>query len=107
MGINPAVTAGLFAGRKMGLIRAALYILAQTCGGILGAGILWTFTTNEGSNVALRGSSGLGSTVFHQNLSLVQGFIIEFIISLVLVLVVFGAAADEEASKSVLGSPPL
>ena len=28
----------------------------------------------------------------------VQGFVIEFIISAVLVLVVFGAAADEEAS---------
>ena len=31
----------------MGLIRAALYMLAQTCGAILGAGILWAFTTNE------------------------------------------------------------
>ena len=32
---------------QMGLIRAVLYMLAQTCGAILGAGILWTFTTNE------------------------------------------------------------
>ena len=60
--INPAVTAGLLAGRKvtdheksyiiyyhlqMGLIRAVLYVLAQTCGAFLGAGILWTFTLNE------------------------------------------------------------
>merc|ERR1719175_116018 len=105
--INPAVTAGLLAGRKMGLIRAALYMLAQSCGAVLGAGILWSFTTNEGSGVALRGSSGLGGTMLHENLSLVQGFVIEFIISLILVLVVFGAAADEEASKTVLGSPPL
>ena len=60
--INPAVTAGLLAGRKvtdheksyiiyyhlqMGLIRAVLYVLAQTCGAFLGAGILWTFTFNE------------------------------------------------------------
>jgi len=105
--INPAVTTGLLAGRKMGLVRAALYMVAQTFGGILGAGILWAFTTNEGSGAALRGSSGLGSTVLHENLSSVQGFVIEFVISLILVLVVFGAVADEEASKSVLGSPPL
>lgn len=105
--INPAVTAGLLAGRKMGLIRAVLYVLAQTCGAFLGAGILWTFTFNEGSGAALRGTPGLGGTVLHQNLSVVQGFVIEFAISLVLVLVVFGAAADEEASKNVLGSPPL
>ena len=31
----------------MGLIRAALYMLAQSCGAVLGAGILWSFTTNE------------------------------------------------------------
>ena len=33
----------------------------------------------------------------------VQGFVIEFIISAVLVLVVFGAAADEEASFAYHG----
>ena len=32
---------------QMGLIRAVLYVLAQTCGAFLGAGILWTFTLNE------------------------------------------------------------
>ena len=31
----------------MGLIRAVLYILAQSFGAVLGAGILWTFTFNE------------------------------------------------------------
>ena len=30
----------------------------------------------------------------------VQGFVIEFVISLILVLVVFGAAADEEAMST-------
>ena len=32
---------------KMGLIRAVLYMLAQSCGAVLGACILWTFTFNE------------------------------------------------------------
>ena len=69
-------------------------MLAQSCGAVLGAGILWTFTFNEvatftfyvidcgvhhflirrtnhvqGSGQGLRGASGLGGTQLHQNLS--------------------------------------
>lgn len=38
--INPAVTAGLFVGRKIGLIKALLYIIVQCLGATLGSGIL-------------------------------------------------------------------
>ncbi|QCD88195.1 aquaporin PIP2-7-like [Vigna unguiculata] len=37
--INPAVTFGLFLGRKVSLIRALLYILAQCAGAICGTGL--------------------------------------------------------------------
>ncbi|KAE9620554.1 putative major intrinsic protein [Lupinus albus] len=37
--INPAVTFGLFVGRKVSLIRAFLYIVAQSAGAICGAGL--------------------------------------------------------------------
>ena len=39
--INPAVTCGLLFGRKIGLINAFLYIIAQCVGGILGGGLLF------------------------------------------------------------------
>ena len=38
--INPAVTAGLLVGRKIGLLRALFYIVFQCLGGVLGAGLL-------------------------------------------------------------------
>ena len=37
--INPAVTFGLFLGRKVSLIRALLYILAQCAGAVCGTGL--------------------------------------------------------------------
>ncbi|KAI5416756.1 Aquaporin PIP2-7 [Lathyrus oleraceus] len=37
--INPAVTFGLFVGRKVSLVRALLYIIAQCLGAICGAGL--------------------------------------------------------------------
>ncbi|XP_014497888.1 aquaporin PIP2-7 [Vigna radiata var. radiata] len=37
--INPAVTFGLFLGRKVSLVRALLYIVAQVAGAISGAGL--------------------------------------------------------------------
>ena len=38
--INPAVTAGLLVGQKIGLIKALLYVVAQCLGAVLGAGLL-------------------------------------------------------------------
>ncbi|XP_073011829.1 probable aquaporin PIP2-6 [Typha latifolia] len=38
--INPAVTFGLLVGRKLSLVRAVLYIIAQCLGAICGAGIV-------------------------------------------------------------------
>ena len=38
--INPAVTVGLVTGRKMGVAKGALYIVAQCIGALIGAGIL-------------------------------------------------------------------
>ena len=38
--INPAVTVGLVTGRKMGIAKGILYIVAQCLGALIGAGIL-------------------------------------------------------------------
>ena len=100
--INPAITVGLVAGAKVEVIRGLAYVVAQSLGGLLGAALLNSLVPDN-----TRGQSGLGSTQLGNGVSLAQGFGIEFFISLVLVLVVFGAAADENNAAYVKGSAPL
>ncbi len=38
--VNPAVTAGLLFGRKIGIIKALLYVTAQVLGALVGSGLL-------------------------------------------------------------------
>ena len=45
--INPAVTCGLLFGRKIGLVNAFLYIIAQCVGAILGGGLLFVSQDHE------------------------------------------------------------
>lgn len=98
--INPAITAGLVVGQKIGLVKAVLYVLVQCVGAILGAAILSAVLPSD-----VRGVSGLGITSLNPNITEGQGFGIEFLITMILVLVVFGAAAD--ANNDVRGSAPL
>merc|ERR1719481_501142 len=98
--INPAVTAGLLVGGKIGLVKGLLYILSQSLGAILGAATLAALLPSS-----VRGVSGLGVTSLNEETSIGQAFGIEFLISLILVLVVYGAAAD--SNNDVKGSAPL
>jgi MIP family channel proteins len=98
--VNPAVTAGLITGAKVGLLKGLAYIVMQTVGAVVGAGILYAVVPLE-----VRGRGGLGTTQLGAGVSVGQAFGIEFLITMVLVLVVFGAAAD--GNNSVKGSAPL
>lgn len=105
--INPAVTAGLFVGRKIGLIKAVLYIIIQCVGALLGAGLLYgtagSLVKEVGGEKVMLGMQGITGVTDPVNAG--QAFGIEFMITMVLVLVVFGAAADED--NEVKGSAPL
>jgi len=98
--VNPAVTAGLITGAKIGVVKGLLYVVAQCIGAIVGAGILSVLIpeANAELGVGCSGVSGISSG---------QAFGVEFIITMVLVLVVFAAAADGNNSASVKGSAPL
>jgi len=98
--VNPAVTAGLIIGQKVGLCKGALFIVCQCLGATTGAGILYAVVPDT-----VRGAAGLGCTGVSPAISVGQAFGIEFMITMVLVLVVFAAAAD--ANNSVKGSAPL
>merc|ERR1712029_923277 len=107
--INPAVTLGLFFGGKIGLINSILYIVAQLIGGLIGAGLLKAFlgelVTEKGVGVTALGTKA--SLKMDHDISIGQGFGIEFFITFVLVLVVFASAADDNNTPSVKGSAPL
>jgi len=102
--INPAVTAGLLVGRKIGLIKAILYIVSQCIGAIIGTGLLKVFYP---SDVTKDNDGYLGVTDLAPTINAGQGLGIEFFITFVLILVVFGSAADEHAAAATKGSAPL
>jgi len=100
--VNPAVTVGLVTGAKVGVAKGVLYIVAQSLGGVAGAGLLTGLVDNN-----LRGAVGLGNTGLNDRITPVQGVGIELLITMVLVLTVYAAAADENNAGSVKGSAPL
>jgi len=105
--INPAVTAGLFVGRKIGLIKAILYVVIQCVGALLGAGLLYGTAGSKQikNNAGVYEDQGMQGITQISGVNMGQAFGIEFLITMVLVLVVFGAAADED--NEVKGSAPL
>ena len=79
-------------------MKGLLYIAAQSVGAVLGAGVLRVLVPSE----VVRGSSGLGCTGVNTNaIDVGQAFGIEFIITMVLVLIVFAAAADGNNAPGV------
>lgn len=101
--INPAVTIGLLVGRKIGLIASLLYIIFQCIGALIGAALL--LAVSPANREATLGFSIPGVTQFSPGLNAGQAFLIEFVITFVLVLTAYAAAADD--GNEVKGSPPL
>jgi len=102
--INPAVTIGLFVGRKIGLVSSVLYIIFQCIGGVIGAALLLAIQTPKTQGVNATDPIP-GITKLGLDLTPGQGFLIEMVVTFVLVLTVYAAAADE--GNEVKGSAPL
>lgn len=95
--LNPAVTAGFLMTRKISIVRAIFYWVAQIGGALVGAGILRAVTP-EGLLENLGTSSPSGVNVG-------QTFGIELIITFVLVFTVFSCCDDRRTDLG--GSIPL
>ncbi len=90
--INPAVTIGLWAGKQIDAASAVAYIVVQLIGGTLGALVL---------RFVLGGTStGLGATTLAANVSPVQGFVVEAILTFFLVNAIFNAAVSGKAGNA-------
>ena len=102
--VNPAVTLGAYISRRMGLIEAVGYWVAQLAGGIVGALLLWwmmrTSPFYTKSRIGL-GANGYGaSSLLH--ISGGGAFLVEVILTTFFVLVVLSLTRDE-ASVAVSG----
>ncbi len=102
--VNPAVTFGAYISRRMGLIEAVGYWVAQLAGGVVGALLLfWMMRT---SPFYTKSKTGLGANGYGANSILhISGggaFLVEVILTTFFVLVVL-SLTREEASVAVSG----
>ena len=102
--INPAVTMGFVASRRMDIGEAAGYWAAQFVGGIIGAVVLWAVFRD--SNLYSRKTTGLGAngwgTLSMIHIGGVGAFAAEVIFTFLFVLVVL-AATSHVASAGFAG----
>jgi aquaporin Z len=91
---NPAVTLGFLATRRIEPLMAGVYIVGQVIGAIVAAYAL-KFTFPFALFEATRG----GGQSLALQVSGTQGFVLEFIATFFLALVVFGTAVDPRAPK--------
>jgi MIP family channel proteins len=92
--LNPAVTLGLLAARRINARTAAAYIPAQLIGAVLGALTLKQVFPPAG----LRAES-LGTPTLAANVTFAQGTSLEAILTFFLVSAVFGTCVNSEAPK--------
>ncbi len=84
--INPAVTIGLWVGKQVDTQTAVSYIITQIIGGTLGALVLGFLLSGYGTS--------LGATVLAPEVDVVQGLIIEIILTFLLVNAIFNTAVS-------------
>ena len=102
--VNPAVTLGAFLAKRMTLIEAAGYWLAQLAGGVVGALLLWWMMRSSPFYVKPKiglGTNGYGaSSILH--VSGGGAFLVEVILTAFFVLVVL-SLTREKTSLAVSG----
>jgi aquaporin Z len=92
--LNPAVTIGLFSVKRIDAKSAGVYILAQLIGAALGA---LTLRSVFPSGIVRVGT--LGTPVLANAMNLVDGMVLEAVLTFFLVSAVFGTAVSSEAPK--------
>lgn len=88
--INPAVTLGFLVAGEIRFITAIWYWIVQFAGGIAGALMLKAVLPINGD---------LGVTILAENVSVIQGLIVEIILTFFLVTTIFNTAVSGKASN--------
>lgn len=95
---NPAISLGLWAGGKQGIVPTLTEIVAQLLGGVVGALFLkWIFP------VAVTTAVNLGTPALGTDITPSAGIFTEVILTFLLVFTVYGAAVDTRGAFKAVG----
>ena len=95
--VNPAVTLGMAATGKFPWNYAPIYIAAQLVGAVLAALATWLTFGGAGA----RSEANLAGTYPAQGVGDLQAFVVEILITFILVFVVMAVATDERAPAAI------
>lgn len=96
--INPAVTVGMFVARRIGLRDTIAYILAQVVGAAIAILVLMAVLPAH-----LGAAAGWGVPALASGITVMQGVMIEALITFFLVFSVFMTAANEKIASRIGG----
>ncbi len=99
--LNPAVTIGLWAGKRFNAKDVLPYILSQVAGALLAATVLYFIVTGNGSPIGSFAANGYGE---HSpgNYSMTAAILTEFVMTFMFLIIILGAT-DEKAPKGFAG----
>jgi aquaporin Z len=99
--LNPAVTIGLWAGKRFPAKEILPYIAAQVLGGIAGAAVLWIIASGKGG-FSLAGGFAANGYGAHSpgGYSLLAGLVCECVMTFMFLMVILGST-DERAPKGL------
>jgi MIP family channel proteins len=92
--LNPAVSVGLFAAKKLSGTAAAIYIVAELAGATL-AGIVLVWSLPSASGVAVH----WGAPSLAPSITVLQGTLLEAVMTFFLMFAIYGTAVDARAPK--------
>ena len=95
--VNPAVTLGMAAAKKFPWNYTRIYIVAQLVGAVLAALATWVTFGGAGA----RSEAKLAATYPAQGVGDLQAFLLEILITFILVFVVMSVATDERAPAAI------
>lgn len=92
--VNPAVTLGVFLNRGMGAAEAGAYVVAQVVGAVVGAALITALT---GFGAVVDQTGGLGTNSWGKTISGPGAFVLEVVLTFLLVFVVLRVTATDAA----------
>jgi aquaporin Z len=91
--INPAITLGVWLSGRMGGRDAAMYVLFQVMGALVGSAILWVLASGSGSTTTLTGANSWADG------TMLRAFVAETVFTFIFVLVVLGSTSTGANGK--------
>ena len=96
--INPAITLGVWLSKRMSGKDAAMYMIFQVIGAIIGSAIIYALVSTGGSSgVTMTGANSFGEG------EMLQAFIAETVFTFIFVLVVLGATDEKRGAGNFAG----